>query len=1362
MKKRDKVYRILVVALLVGVSSLIMFNMSQALITGNDISVKIDGISITNGSKGVKYNISEIDIEWKDDATYAVKEGRSLDEITITAKNLKQEEESYKFEVTGTSSGIQLKAKTYDSDDKVSKLYQLQKHTLYTIHIPEGLLRGIEKTVRDDVYGGIDFIEVENEDIYFDFVTMGDDLNDILVTFSPENLEERIDREDAIVYEFVDDIELSAVLEYDMERYKEHYVSIASQSLNAGLTNYESDSIDNFTLLVDRNMLIIKRKDGEKLKDFSKYTVKLSDGAIRLKNVSSKTQIYNGSGVDKPGITTEFKTNKTVAGTNPQNNETVVNLEPTVKIKFNYPLGSINTSSILNNMELRIGGADGEEIPLDTNNTRIYANYISRELVIEFNDRNIEGSLLRPNTPYDLWIREGVIAVNASRNIYITNEEININFTTVGATNSPRAISYSSSSDIDDDIRNLDSTNLEEDGSIYIEFDSEISFDKAFEEDLANNRYNPSVAINKYFYLYDGQTIHVEHDYSQLYNNEIHIYNFIRRDLDEDTINETIYVLPEGTDETSDLDDIAKLRLLSINHVEILEYEDEKRVLKITPKNPLKNLNRYILKVDRNAIENKQRYNIESDIEFSFWTEESREDLDASWESVESYSISDIEENVYFEMPRYGENFVVVGQPENIYEDIHIEPIMIDVKGEIIPRATENLFESLMEISELKDYYARQINSDGSYSDVTVEIDRIVMEYYVEDSVKYTKLYIYPKELKYGRRYRLEIPTNTFESRSGEGLRSLEFNFVVESKRRSDIGDIIEKGILRLENNEKSVLDIHEESWEILVRGYNFNGDIDRVQIQNLDNTETLEITTQDIEFQDVTTIKVKIRDDKKEEFIQKFAYINNKLQLKLTIQFEDGTLSEIDELFLNPKDKPAVEDNDTSDIDVWYDERELNKRRIDGEDRYFLKITFKDIDLDGDGIGELEIRQATATDGSIDYLGLSRLMEESYVTAVGSSKSLIDTEFIRYVIAVLADGSRSQSEKNKYLEYIFEKDSDEEETYLYVPIKLLSSQTTYNVTIASNVVVYSGGGEGNDNIKWSFTTMADPVITDMLIGTVGEDYDEDEPIIITGQFFYRTVEVYFNDIEAEDVDIEEDDDGNVYLEVYLPDGKDRLEPGIYNIFIENGENHKRELYGVFSVVKEGDKIPTEEYVSTDVSVGEIRAEIKVSEDAVILKSKYADEDEVELDLDELMGKNVLVRKIVIEGDEDDKIGLLSTKSRWGNIDLYDVSLEDDSEDDELTITLGRIEDTFSQSLKKKLKGKLLKSKFIRVSIENCTIDKLVIHIPFERANAKKLKVLRYDERTRNFYMEEMEINLVDREVVVKSEADGIFVVVED
>ena len=291
---------------------------------------------------------------------------------------------------------------------------------------------------------------------------------------------------------------------------------------------------------------------------------------------------------------------------------------------------------------------------------------------------------------------------------------------------------------------------------------------------------------------------------------------------------------------------------------------------------------------------------------------------------------------------------------------------------------------------------------------------------------------------------------------------------------------------------------------------------------------------------------------------------------------------------------------------------------------------------------------------------------------------------------------------------------------------------------------------------------MADPVITDILVGSVVEDYDEDEPLIISGEFFYHTLEVYFNDIRAEDVEIEEDEDGNTYLEVYLPQGNDRLEPGIYNMYIENDENHVRELYGVFSVVREGERIPIEEYRLKETELGEVRADIKVSENTIILDSKYADDRYVEVDLDELMGSDVLVRRIVIEGDEDEKIGVLKTKSRWADIDLYNVRLDSDADDDEITLILGRADQVLKQALRKKLGHKAIKSEFIRVKAENSTLDRVVLNMPFNKANGKRLKVLKYDEYTRNFYMVKVSVDLVDREVTIESKGPGIFVVVED
>ena len=133
------------------------------------------------------------------------------------------------------------------------------------------------------------------------------------------------------------------------------------------------------------------------------------------------------------------------------------------------------------------------------------------------------------------------------------------------------------------------------------------------------------------------------------------------------------------------------------------------------------------------------------------------------------------------------------------------------------------------------------------------------------------------------------------------------------------------------------------------------------------------------------------------------------------------------------------------------------------------------------------------------------------------------------------------------------------------------------------------------------------------------------------------------------------------------------------------------------------------------------------------------------------MGIDTLVRRIVIDGDEDKKIGVLKTSSRWADIDLHNVKLASDSDGDEITLILGRTDQALKQFLNKKLGGKVIKSQFIRVTAENGNLTRVILNIPLNRTNGKKLKALRYDQNTRNFYTEKVSVNLVDKKATVQS-----------
>jgi hypothetical protein len=260
------------------------------------------------------------------------------------------------------------------------------------------------------------------------------------------------------------------------------------------------------------------------------------------------------------------------------------------------------------------------------------------------------------------------------------------------------------------------------------------------------------------------------------------------------------------------------------------------------------------------------------------------------------------------------------------------------------------------------------------------------------------------------------------------------------------------------------------------------------------------------------------------------------------------------------------------------------------------------------------------------------------------------------------------------------------------------------------------------------------------------------------------TVTVYFNDdIIASSVNVMENTETNEkYLEVYLPDGNNRLEPGIYSITVQNDADHQRIDCGTLSVVKAGEYVPNEQYkVKGKEKKGEIRGDIKVSADTLMLKSKYADESYIELDLDEIMGEEVLVRKIQYRGNKRDVIDRLVTKSKWCDIDIYGLTLDTSKDDRDIVLSLGRSEPTVTQMLMNKLKGTAVKSEFIQVTGKNFKMNKLVLNLPFNGTTGQEIKVLRYDEETRNFYGQGFTVDFVNKTVEVVSEKTGIFLIVE-
>lgn len=204
------------------------------------------------------------------------------------------------------------------------------------------------------------------------------------------------------------------------------------------------------------------------------------------------------------------------------------------------------------------------------------------------------------------------------------------------------------------------------------------------------------------------------------------------------------------------------------------------------------------------------------------------------------------------------------------------------------------------------------------------------------------------------------------------------------------------------------------------------------------------------------------------------------------------------------------------------------------------------------------------------------------------------------------------------------------------------------------------------------------------------------------------------------------------------------------------------EIFNNYSEIKEGKDLPTAEYwLKGQEREGKIKADLLNSEDTLMLKSKYRDDKKLELNLDEIMGEDVLRRNIEFEGYKKDSLGELSTVSAWADISLSGVELDSCKKKDTVKIELGRVDPAAEWPLRMKLRGLNIKSEFIIVGGENYQVEGINLSIPFFQSEGINLKALRYDEWSRSFQEEEFTIDWVNRTVMIANTQAGIFVLVE-
>lgn len=565
------------------------------------------------------------------------------------------------------------------------------------------------------------------------------------------------------------------------------------------------------------------------------------------------------------------------------------------------------------------------------------------------------------------------------------------------------------------------------------------------------------------------------------------------------------------------------------------------------------------------------------------------------------------------------------------------------------------------------------------------------------------------------------------------------YNFVTKGEEGQK--DILNN--LLINNIEPSSISIFElqdgkNTFKILGQGFSAikNPTIDLTPISGSAGGEGV-IQIASVKIENDNTIIATLSDDNKKALIGQ-----NGGTYRVTIKSGDEKLLDSPiNLKIISRGKPKVlRKHPEGGIADWFNEKELFPTRIDGKTRYFLKVVFEDKD-----------ETLQLSDNALN------LIKDSSVFSQGQTQmSMIDTELINYI-----QNLDKEAQKQCIDKYIFIKST--KEASLYIPVKPLRVNTTYTVILNPGIVHFKGDkSQTNDSITWTFSTMPIPVVTGIYLGSVPEDYDEDEPVILYGDSFSENAEVYFNDIKAEKVKLKYDVNGNPYLEAYLPTRRDRLDPGIYTIKVRNDRDHEFEIYGSFSVVEEGRYIPNEDYrVKDEYRKGEIRGEITVSEDTLRLDRYYTDRRYVEIDLDDLMREEVLVRNIQFNPRRRDSIGELETFSKWADITLYDVR-ESRNADDDVKIKLGRVEPAMAQTIKRKLGALRVKSEIIQVTGENYDVGTIKIIIPYRESDGKNLKLYRYDLDDRTFYEENCYIDEIDKTVKAIIHKRGIFVVIED
>ncbi len=555
------------------------------------------------------------------------------------------------------------------------------------------------------------------------------------------------------------------------------------------------------------------------------------------------------------------------------------------------------------------------------------------------------------------------------------------------------------------------------------------------------------------------------------------------------------------------------------------------------------------------------------------------------------------------------------------------------------------------------------------------------------------------------------------------------------------------------------ITDFNEDDSQIKfdITGYNFAEDIKQLRFvrREINGSEgkTIKVPSADLVFHDVTKITGEIKASAKSEFSKIYSEREDGLTktsagvYDIYIDFDKGNSAKLtseDQRFI-VKDRPKIIETTPYDKENYFEPESLYKRFDDSEeDGYYIKAVFEDIG------GMLELKDKVNKEGI-------------HVNILGDGGELVDnTKSLKYE----RETSKNEYKTNKFIVYIplIDKLEDGQE----YEVKILAEKIVeYKYKDKNGKVVKLNTEDetelgDNRSYSWTFNTNYFPKAEKLYEGSLSEYYDDGYPIAIDGSMFNSKTKVEFRDTSdytyrADSVRLRDDT-----LYIYLPRRR-RLPVGLYDIVISNGYDYETEMvYGVLSIVEEGDYIPNEDYRVKDENRREIVKEnIARSSDVLEIKSRYTDRRNMEIDLDELMGREAWVRTIEYSAGTRDSINELELKSKWANTRINNLSLSRDRKERYIELRVGRVEASVSDLLKKKLRGKNIKSNFLEVSGENFDFTSLTIEIPYIQSDGSNLKMLRYDEDMRNFEEIPFTIDLINSKLKGITTKAGIFVIVE-